>query len=401
MVDGFAFFALAIQDNLRAKMKKLKRGGDVSDQLLFSELRKLWEEMGEEQKLEWQCQANNVPSSQSGSHDGSSLNDEDDDDSQDSQPSAGDRSGSAGSFAFRKLSTPRHTPGSDNSGASNVTKKAASRGEMDVTIAGRLDRANTAGATQETESQKQPETWRHLPSASHLAALRGTARHCAMPDLPDWPSMHSEGAQHRAFAACNFGVTTSQPATGAEWAEAARQAVLSSMSLEERLQLGDCIGGSAHAALPKLGLLGQRSASGLEQALQLGQLEQALQLQRQQQQAADMQSLYSLHGQSAAAQLLLNQRLQNSHGRQVHGGSPLVPLHAALQDAQSRQQLPSMILPTSAHSLPHSSLYMQQKLQQQVALLVQKYLLASTKVRTLTQLCCSSRPRSTQTAAHC
>ena len=49
MVDGFAFFALAIQDNLRAKMKKLKRGRDVSDQLLFSELRKLWEEMGEEQ----------------------------------------------------------------------------------------------------------------------------------------------------------------------------------------------------------------------------------------------------------------------------------------------------------------------------------------------------------------
>lgn len=266
---------------------------------------------------------------------------------------------------------------------------------MDVTIAGRLDRANTAEATQETESQKQPETWRHLPSASHLAALRG-----AMPDWPDWPSIHSEGAQHRAFAACNFGVTASQPATGAEWAEAARQAVLSSMSLEERLQLGDCIGGSAHAALP-LGLLGQRSASGLEQALQLGQLEQALQLQRQQQQAAEMQSLYSIHGQSAAAQLLLNQRLQNSHGRQVHGGSPLVPLHAALQDAQSRQQLPSMILPTSAHSLPHSSLYMQQKLQQQVALLLQKYLLASTKVQTLTQLCCSSRPRSTQTAAHC
>ena len=267
---------------------------------------------------------------------------------------------------------------------------------MDVTIAGRLGRANTAGATQETESQKQPETWRHLPSASHLATLRG-----AMPDLPDWPSMHSEGAHtHRAFAACNFGVTASQPATGAEWAEAARQAVLSSMSLEERIQLGDCIGGSAHAALP-LGLLGQGSASGLEQALQLGQLEQALQLQRQQQQAAEMQSLYSLHGQSAAAQLLLNQRLQNSHGRQVHGGSPLVPLHAALQDAQSRQQLPSMILPTSAHSLPHSSLYMQQKLQQQVALLVQKYLLASTKVQTLTQMCCSSRPRSTQTAAHC
>jgi hypothetical protein len=151
-----------------------------------------------------------------------------------------------------------------------------------------------------------------------------------------------------------------------------------------------------------LGLLGQTSASGLEQALQLGQLEQALQLQRQQQQAAEMQSLLSLHGQSAAAQLLLNQRLQNSHGRQVHGGSPLVPLHAVLQDAQSRQQLPSMILPTSAHSLPHSSLYMQQKLQQQqVALLVQKYLLVSTKVQTLTQLCCSSRPRSTQTAAHC
>ena len=40
MVDGFAFFALAIQDNLRAKMKKLKRGGDVSDQLFFSKQRR-------------------------------------------------------------------------------------------------------------------------------------------------------------------------------------------------------------------------------------------------------------------------------------------------------------------------------------------------------------------------
>mmetsp|Transcript_104931 Transcript_104931/g.168977 ORF Transcript_104931/g.168977 Transcript_104931/m.168977 type:complete len:135 (+) Transcript_104931:384-788(+) len=63
MVDGFALFALAIQDNLRAQLTKLQSGGgEVLDQSLFSELCKLWEEKGEEQKLEWQCQANNVTS---------------------------------------------------------------------------------------------------------------------------------------------------------------------------------------------------------------------------------------------------------------------------------------------------------------------------------------------------
>ena len=340
MVDGFALFALAIQDNLRAKLTKLKSGGgEVSDQSLFSELRKLWEEKGEEQKLEWQCQANNVPSSRSGSHDSSSLNDEEDDDSQDSSgPSAGDRSltGSSGSFVFRPSTrVAQHAlPDNDTGELPSESTAAGSRRPHMAAILERLEKANQAAtAAALPQPRQQPAHVRHLPyepsAAQHSAAMRGT-----MADL------YADGGQTLAFAG----------ATGTAWSHAAREAALSSMSIEERIQLGEAMGGSAHAGIP-LGLLGSIGFGGGGVGL-----EHALQLQRQQQQAAEIQNLYGLQGHSAAQYILMNQRLQGVQGLQ--GAGSLLPLHAALDNVQSRH-LPSMILP-SLQQLQHSNLYLQQ-----------------------------------------
>jgi len=82
LVDGFALFALAIQDHLRSKLKAAAGAGDVQDEMVYKELRRLWKEMGESQRLEWQSQAAMVPPVQS--QDSSSLNEDEDDSSQDS-----------------------------------------------------------------------------------------------------------------------------------------------------------------------------------------------------------------------------------------------------------------------------------------------------------------------------
>ena len=356
MVDGFALFALAIQDNLRAKLKKLKSGGDVSDKSLFSELRKLWEEMGEDQKLEWQCQANNVPSSLSGSHDSSSPPDDEDNDSQDSGTSAGDRSGSAGSYAFRKSSTPldSHKSSSVDShkassgvddGQSTAQSQPTGTGTPDV--AAILERLGQAKAAAQEQWQQSEMGW-HLPYApQHLAAMR-------VP-MADLPALHADGARQRQGLA---------RATGLDWAQAAREAVLSSMTLEERLQIGEALVGGKSAGMP-LGLLGSMGLgcnAGLEQALH----EQALQMQRQQQHAAELQS-FGLKGQSTthqdlAQQILMHHRLQAAQGLQGHGlgqglqgAASLLPLQAALQDSAARH-LPSIILP-----MPQNGLYLQQQ----------------------------------------
>jgi hypothetical protein len=359
MVDGFALFALAIQDNLRAKLKKLKSGGDISDKSLFSELRKLWEEMGEDQKLEWQCQANNVPSSLSGSHDSSSPPDDEDNDSQDSGTSAGDRSGSAGSYAFRKSSTPldSHKASSvDSHKASSVDSHKASSGADDgqctaqsqppntgtPDVAAILERLGQAKAAAQEQWQQSEMGW-HLPHApQHLAAMRGP--------MADFSALHADGARQRQGLA---------RATGLDWAQAAREAVLSSMTLEERLQIGEALVGGKSAGVP-LGLLG---SIGL--GCNAG-LEQALQMQRQQQQAAELQS-FGLKGQSTAhqdlaQQILMHHRLQAAQGLQGHGlgqglqgVASLLPLQAALQDSAARH-LPSIILP-----MPQNGLYLQQQ----------------------------------------
>ena len=351
MVDGFALFALAIQDNLRAKLKKLKSGGDVSDKSLFSELRKLWEEMGEEQKLEWQCQANNVPSSLSGSHDSSSPPDDEDNDSQDSGTSAGDRSGSAGSYAFRKSSTPL-----DSQKASSVDSHKVSSGSRECAaqsqpgtpdVAAILERLSQAKAAAQEQWQQSEIGW-HLPYApQHLAAMRGP--------MADFPALHADGVRQRQGLA---------RATGLDWAQAAREAVLSSMTLEERLQIGEARVGGKSAGVPVglLGSMGLGCNAGLEHALH----EQALQMQRLQQHAAELQS-FGLQGQGTAhqdlaQQILMHHRLQAAQGLQGHGlgqglqgAASLLPLQAALQDSAARH-LPSILLP-----MPQNGLYLQQQ----------------------------------------
>ena len=361
MVDGFALFALAIQENLRAKLKKKERA-EISDQALFGELRKLWREMGEEQKLEWQSQANSMPSSLSGSHDSSSLNGDEDDSSQDSSgASAGERSKSTVPFAFRKSesrlaarSEADTQRGQEGAGKRPAEDSAVGGNGTIPSVVAMLEKighpAAAAGAVAELQ---QPELGRHLPCAlQQSAAMRGP-----MADTPD-------AGTHRNAA--NPSLTT-----GIEWAQAARQAALANMSLEERMQLGaEEAAGSAQAGL-SFGFTGGLAASGARTAM----LENILQLQRQQEaayamQAADVQRMLGLQGADAAQWLAMHQRLQGAQGLQnfnvflaLQAQTQLLTQMqnnqqaSQLRDAASRQ-LPSIVgprpgLPCSNLFLPH------------------------------------------------
>ena len=335
MVDGFALFVLAIQDNLRTKLKKAKSGGHVSDQSLFSELRRLWEEMGEEQQLEWQSQANNMPSSLSGSHDGSSLNEDEDSSSQDSSgPSAGDTSGSASSFPFRK-SSKNPAPAKAQRALERVTAERMESGVGVVApeVAAILEKnVNSASAAAMQDSFRHQEPgWQHLSTVpQQTAAMRSSIADCG----------HQH--KHHSFA------------TGMGLAQAAREAALSSMSLEERMNLGDSAGGTnIPLVLGSIRGLGGVGAAGLDHVLQL---------QRQQHQVADMQSLYGLHGPGAAQYMMMNQNLQGMQNQGIQSSGSLLPLHLQqLQEVQSRH-LPSMILPSATLQSQSSHLHQQSSL---------------------------------------
>lgn len=333
MVDGFALFVLAIQDNLRAKLKKAKSGGHVSDQSLFSELRRLWEEMGEEQQLEWQSQANNMPSSLSGSHDGSSLNEDEDSSSQDSSvPSAADRSGSASSFPFRKSTKPTAPAGSTLS----IARAAAERLEPEAAatqVGANLNKNESAEVTPASAAmpnflKQQEPGWQHFPST----AVQSPAVRSSIAD-----SSQQQQQQQNSFA------------SGVSLAQAAREAALSSMSMEERMNIADAAG-RANVPLSLLGSihgLGGVGAAGLDHVLQL---------QRQQQHVADMHSLYGLRAPTAAQYVMMSSSLQGLQNAGLQTAGSLLPVHLQTLHEAHSCHLPSMILPsttlTSQNSRP-------------------------------------------------
>jgi len=106
MIDGFAFFSLALHDHLKGKMKvaaTAQSTGDseqvVTNEMVMNELRRLWKNMRDTKRQEWQAQALSVPAS----FESSSHNDDDENDSQNSETS---------SFAS-KQSTERRSNASD------------------------------------------------------------------------------------------------------------------------------------------------------------------------------------------------------------------------------------------------------------------------------------------------
>ena len=184
LVDGFALFALAIQDHLRSKLKATAGGDGVPDEAVYKELRRLWKEMGENQRLEWQSQAAMVPPAQS--QDSSSLNEDEDDSSQDSSGAslsakADTKSEASEEASDKNAEAAKVAANNDVKGSENVEVAAAPpqlpkistieeglQGQGCIAVGQLTNSADVSGMAGKTEGFGSVEGQRRLPDIEQV-----------------------------------------------------------------------------------------------------------------------------------------------------------------------------------------------------------------------------------------